>query len=136
MDRRDALETPDAAEPLVESAVPASIRERPSLSIVVACDGEEDRLNGWADEVLRITGEWDVEIIAVASRVDPESIAFAGADRRLRLVPARGGEAPPLLRRMGMDAATGYVVLFSDVPADRSLDRLRHLIRQLIAMQR
>jgi hypothetical protein len=136
MDRRDGLETLAAAEPPVERAVGASIPERPSLSIVVAWDGEADRLHGWADEVLRITREWDVEIIAVAARVDPESTAFAAADRRLRLIPARGNEAPPLLRRMGMDAAKGYVVLFLDTQDGRSLNRLRQLIRQLIAMQR
>lgn len=136
MDRPDDSNSASAADRPVESLALNPLPEWPSLSIVVTWAGDEERLRGWVDEVLRITGDWDVEIIAVASPEETESVTFAAAYRGLRLISAPRGESLPVLRRMGMEAATGYLVLFSDAREDRSLDRLRYLITQLFAMQR
>ena len=102
---------------------------KPRLAVVVAWAGDAIGLEAFLGRVAEIEGSGELEILVVGPAHLAGAVRGGGALPKLRHIEASGNQPLSALRRAGMQAATGDIIILTDhreVDFDRRLVGLMH----------
>ena len=101
---------------------------KPRLAVVVAWAGDAHGLEAFLGRVAEVEGSGELEILVVGA-AQLAAVRGGGALPKLRHIEASGNQPLSALRRAGMQAATGDIIILTDhreVDFDRRLVGLMH----------